>query len=553
MGITGTATVPKTAERERSGSGRVWAAWAAQGLALVATAAGAQWAVVPQAETAAPATAGTASPAGSASPATSNAAPAPRATSSRANGAASGRTTERPRPFTFVPALSVGLAQTDNLTLAAANPESQTVLEAIPTFTLAREGRRFDANAVYRVEGYRYLQRRDSRVANDFDGAFSLALDPDNFFLDFGANRTQTVRDPREPIPRSNLPISNNLVDRDEYYAGPRLQYRLGSNATVQASYRDSWIRYKRGPSTVTPGNADLENGATSFSVDNYARGRGFTWAAQYNLSRTNYQLYPDFKYARAGGELGFWIGPRARLFASGGRESAWDRPTDATLSDPFWEAGFALESGGRLRAEFAAGKRTFGSSRRGSLTYTLRHGRTQLTYSETPTTQGQSGYSGLLQPAPPDLLTEPGSARRYIAKRLDWTWTMNMRRSGFALSVFNESRTEQTLADGTPLPDESQSGGNLSMFWRAGPRTQLLVGGTRERRELSAGDVRDYSSASIGANRDLGARTRVTIEYEHSRERGQGVTGDDYRANLVSILLTRTFAGHPDAASGNR
>ena len=144
----------------------------------------------------------------------------------------------------FRPEIRVGVAHTDNVTLAPENEESAVVYELLPSFTLAQQSSRLVSNVGYFADAYHYRERRDNSVYHSFTGDVSLALDPQNLFLELGGNRIQTTIDPEEPIPRTNLPISRNRVDRDQGYLGPAFQYGLGANATARGSFRRSAVRY---------------------------------------------------------------------------------------------------------------------------------------------------------------------------------------------------------------------------------------------------------------------------------------------------------------------
>ena len=176
--------------------------------------------------------------------------------------------------------VAAGLARTDNLTLARSDKESQTIYQLVPSFTLAQQSTRVTSSASYRVEGYRYSERQDSSVYDTLDGRLSVALDPNNFFLELGATRGQTAVSPEDPIPTSNILLSRNRADRDETFFGPTFQYPVGSSATVRGTYRRAHVQYGQ----VDPAFASLvrsfDTDIFTTSVDNYRKLRGFTWAA---------------------------------------------------------------------------------------------------------------------------------------------------------------------------------------------------------------------------------------------------------------------------------
>src|SRR5690606_17009289 len=182
------------------------------------------------------------------------------------------------------------------------------------------------------------------------------------------------------------------------------------------------------------------------------------------------YGYFIPWEFRQASLELGTWIGEGLRVFATGGKESPWERPFDPDLEDNFWEAGFAKQAGERFSAEVAMGERTFGSSRRASLTMALPRGQTQLSYIQQPATLGRDPVSALLLAAGlNDFLSTPGRLERYVSNRLQWLLTYELSRSNVTFRVYDEEREERFRLDGLPLSDESQSGASISAGWEVG------------------------------------------------------------------------------------
>ncbi len=462
----------------------------------------------------------------------------------------------------FEPSISVGVAHTDNLTLVSDNPQPQTVYEVIPSFKLTQKSPRVAANASYRPEGYWYSELGTHDVFHVLDGNLRVAPDPDKFFLDLGASREQTIGDPSAPIARSNLPITTNRLNRDQAFFGPSFVYPLGRDVTANGSLRRTWVRYPE-PDTLTTNLAqDYQEDATSFSLDNYRKGQGFTWATRLGSSKTEYDLYPSYEYRNAAVELGAWAGDRVRVFGSGGKESAWDKPFDPTLADGFWEVGFATRTDERISAELAAGERSFGSSRRGVFTFMFGHGMLRLEHSDQPTTQTPDRYrSGRVPPSPGvgppassgtelpvpetplDLLTQPASAERYLSRMTRSTLSFDLQHTILLMAAFRESREDRIRLDNTRLPDEHQTGFSTSVSHKFGPRTEVVLGVAKSRSSVTNINRRDLESTTLTANRDLGPRTRLSVEYAYSTEDSGGVSSNfDYTARLISVFVTRTF-----------
>jgi len=451
----------------------------------------------------------------------------------------------------FVPQVSLGVIRTDNLTLApAGNTEAQTIYELTPSFTLSQEGPRMTSNMAYQLQSFRYDQRGQTEVFNVLDGEARVILDPENFFMDFGASRSQAVRSPEGPALINNFLLGGNRINVDEAYLGPSFQYPVGGDVTLRGNYRRSAVRYDEDLQLGGFGAAqDFDEETLGLSVDNYERGRGISWRLAYDAQKADYGIFVPWEYRQARVELGGWVGGGLRLFAAGGKESAWDRPLDPALEDRFWEAGFSGSAGENLTAEFAVGERSFGSSRRGNLQLTFRSGSTALTYNVEPTTQGSNPYDrgGLLLPGEPDnFLARVGNAERYISKRAQWNLTISLRRSDFSVVVFDESREQRTRLDGSVLADESQSGAYLNASWQLGARTEIVFNAQRIHLKLNQTnqtDERDLTTVSIGATYRLGQRTDLSLGYSNiAEEPVLGSAGLDYVARQLSLFVTRTF-----------
>jgi uncharacterized protein (PEP-CTERM system associated) len=280
--------------------------------------------------------------------------------------------------------IKLGASLTDNIRLATApNEEDETVYQVVPSFSYLKESPRISTELNYQLEYYRYKELDDSATYHLFDGQVAGQLIKDALSLTVGAARTQSIVDPDQVLPPGNLPVTDNLTDRDEFFVSPWLTTALGRSLTLNTGYRYTDVRYDDGLLQ----NHEIQ--FAQFEIQNYRRARGVTWAARYNWNETEYEFSLPWEYQQASLELGFWTNESLRLFASGGKESAWDDFEDRSLQDPFWEAGFAYNSGDRIGVEFAIGERSFGDSWRGQLSWKFRRGETRFSYSENPTTMG--------------------------------------------------------------------------------------------------------------------------------------------------------------------
>lgn len=438
--------------------------------------------------------------------------------------------------------ITVGLSNTDNALLVPSPDEVEDrVLWLSPTIDFTHESASLDANLRYRLDWYKFDELDETSTFHMGELSITPKFWQENLEFEVGARRAQVLRSPTLGIQPGRLPITNNLVDRDEVFANPRLDLELGRAVSLLADYR-----YTEG--SYDDPVADIQDDTIHdgrFSVDNYRSGRGLTWAARYNYRKTEYEVSPPWEYQQAGIEAGFWVNSEVRVFASGGQESAWDDPVDTGLSDPFWEVGLARDTGDRFTAVVAVGERSFGPSWRGNLEFEFRRGSTSLSYSETPTTTAFNLNGPRLNVIDPDdfveFLDTPGEAERFVLNRLEWNLQLDYRRTDVEVVVFSEDRTERLLADGSFLPDQWQRGAGISFVWEAGRRTDLGLSGTAIRRDDGEFNSSDFMVASASITYRLHSRSNLTLSYEYAKEepREDSVSTIDYVSNVVTLAFT--------------
>ncbi len=441
----------------------------------------------------------------------------------------------------------VGVLNTDNVFLVTTPDEvEETVYQVSPSLNLDYENQRINASVRYQFDWYDYSDLDSSNEYHRYDATLTGELVPDTLFLEIGASRSQSVVDPDALIPSGGLPISSNLADRDEYYISPKFQKTLGRSVTVLLNYRLAEVRHDDSDFEDTQFIQDNTNESATFKIENYKKGEGLTWAAGYDWQETDYDQSLPWEHQKATVELGFWANGSTRIFASGGKESAWDDPIDRSLQDKFWEAGFSYKSGDKMSAEFAAGERSFGSSWRGKLNLSFQRGELVFSYAETPTTTGLNRYSrgNLLNPEEPnDFLTQLGRAERYISERGQASLTLKFRRTSLGFVAYDEVRTGRFRADGTALGDQTQQGVSLSFSWQLGVRTELAASGSINNRETESGNEQDFMTGAISVSYRIGSSIGLSLGYNYSeQDPTAGSSGRDYVANVASLFLTYSF-----------
>jgi hypothetical protein len=443
--------------------------------------------------------------------------------------------------------INVGVLFTDNVFLVPSPGEvDDMVYQASPFLELIYENQRINAEVRYQFDWFKYSDLDTSTEYHIYDALFTGDLVQEALYLDLGASRSQSPVNPDIVIPPQSLPGFNNVGNRDIYFYSPRFEKTFGPSVSINASYRYEDISYDKSDFDDAQNVQDNSNERARFEIQNYAREQGLTWAARYEWFETEYEVSLPWEYRKASVELGFWTNERIRIFASGGKESAWDDPIDRSLQYDFWEAGFAYRNGDKVDAEFAVGEREFGSSWRGRLTFNIRRGEFSFDYAETPTTTGQYEFSRgnpFDLEVPNDFLDRPGASERYILKGGRARADFEFRRSTLGFVVFHEDRTGRFSDTGTPLPDESQQGVSMTLSWQLGARTELAASGGINNRKFEDSGNQKYITGSLTASYHLGSSLGMSLGYNYTEQDPEtGSGGRDYVSNIVSLFLNYSF-----------
>lgn len=442
-------------------------------------------------------------------------------------------------PWEYGVEINIGLINTDNVFLADDGlEESDTVATVAPEFFLRSDGDRISANINYRPEAYFYdTNSTADTVYHVVDATITTTLIRERLTVDWRASNTQSILTPEGQFPTTNIPITVNRVDTRVLEVRPAWRQRIGSaDFNLNLNYMDlSYDDMLSQDSTGKTGGIGLNN------ID---RRQGLAWGGRYDHYRIEYDLSPPWEYQRAEATIGYWFGGTKRLFASGGAETDPDRIDDANLDENFWEVGIQYVPSQRLNLEAAIGTRSYGTSFRANIAYTMRRGQTQFTYIEGPATSAQipAGRQPIIQTDNFDsALDQPGRADRFIQRRLDWNTGITLAKSELTVRLFNERRENRTVPGGVPLDDLDYSGIAVRLSWRAGTRTTFGVGTDFTRRD-DANRKSDILRAQVDAAYQFSRRFSLRGEIASSRQEGRESNEFDYTENQYRLFLRTEF-----------
>lgn len=463
--------------------------------------------------------------------------------------------TARAADWTFEPEITLGGTYTDNFALAPEGLEQEDfVTELRPSFNLEAAGARFDADIDYQYQQFFFSENsaRDQAYHN-FAAVTTLQVMPERLSLGLNGAYGQTLIDPEEPIPVSNVLVSNNLTDFWSADAAPSFLQPLGDRHSLRLEYAYGVVRYP---------DFDLSFGNNVDSVDRQrylaSVGKnddeaGFRWSLTARRVQADYEDFDSFKADDVTAELGFPLSRQFAVVGRGGVESDVEEdPRGGGLDEEFWEIGILWEPSGRNQLETRVGARFFGD------TYFLQWNMdgtrldANVTYQEAPTTLS------IEQLNPQRILVRTGSNPGfdvialtndvYINKEGTAQLSWGLARSDLVLTARDVQREYVETDD-----QDHESGAGLAWYWRLGPRTQLTAGAYVGRIEFRGSDVTDrLKQGTVGAVRLLGERTLLALTLRYDQRRSNTVQqANEYTEQAVMLTFTRVFGPNQVALGG--
>jgi hypothetical protein len=452
-------------------------------------------------------------------------------------------------PWEFAFGGDLSAIYTDNLALAEPGFEtSDTVFMVAPNFEITKDSERIEADIRYRPEGYFYSNNSEfNDIYHVVDAQVTAALVPQALYVFASAVNYQTAMSPEINFPTTNLPVTGNRIDATILEFRPYWDQDLGfANVLLEAAYVDSQYDNQGAPDPDFNENNVQKRGY--FRLDNYEDQEGLAWGVDYLVHRFEYEEAVPWNYQRAALSLGFWVNGQTRIFGRSGVETDYENFLQSNLDGDFWEAGFQYKPNNRLDFEIAAGKRSFGNSKRLNFTYTLKRGSTALSYSEEPTTYAELGYDYRPISAIDNLdgfLNRPGSTDIFIQKRGEWTTQIELAKSRMDLRVFAERREQRNSNIGEPLEDEDYAGAAFRWAWDLGTKStvRFLFDFVSSEYTDSLGPT-NADLTSIGADYEyrLTQRFALIVYAHHAQERGDTGRSRDYDENQVRLTLRTKF-----------
>ena len=446
----------------------------------------------------------------------------------------------------FEPEITVGGTYTDNLELAPEGlEESDFVTELRPSFSLEGASARFQADIDYQFQYFYFAEDSDQDSSyHNLAATTTTSIVPERFFFDLNGGYGQSLVDPTDPIPVSNVLVSGNLTDYWTVDGNPYFLQPIGNRTSARLSYQYGIVRYPDFDISLGNNVDSVDRQRWDVTVGSNEDEPGIQWETGAYHVQADYEDFDRFQSDTVYAQLAVPFGPTFMLIGRGGVESDVEEdPRGGGLDEDFWEAGFRWEASARNRLEARAGQRFYGSTYFFEWNMDGARFDADVIYQEAPTTLS------IEQLNPERVLVPTGNNPGfdvigltndvYINKEGTAQLSWGMSRNELVLT-FRDVRREYVETQ----EDERESGAALGWYWRLGARTQVNMGLYAGRITFRGTEVTDkLSQATLGVTRLLGERTMLDLSFRYDQRRSDTVQqSNEYTEQAVMLMFTRTF-----------
>ena len=460
--------------------------------------------------------------------------------------AATAAMTAEAADWTIEPEIAVAGTYTDNVTLAPEGlEESDFVTELRPYISFEAEGTRFVADLDYQFQYFSFAEDSDRDTSyHNFVGTTTTQIVPDRLFFDLNGAYGQTLVDPTEPIPVSNVLVSENLTDFWSVDAAPTFRQPLGDRVSMTLEYAYGIVRYPEFDLSIGNNLDSVDRQRYAVQVGTNEGETSFGWRLLGQSTQADYEDFDKFRADEARAEVRIPFSREFALVGVGGYESDVEKdPRDGGLDESFWEAGVQWQPSGNNRLELRGGQRYYGDTYFAQWDMNGARFDANVLYQEAPTTLA------IEQLNPNRVLTRTGENPGFDVVAL--TNDVYINKEGTAQISWGLSRSDLVLTARDVRreyigSDESdhESGFGLAWYWRLGPRTQLNGGIYDGRIRFRGTDVTDkLAQATLGMARRIGQRTLLDLTLRYDRRRSDAVQqSTEYTEQAAVLTFTHAF-----------
>ena len=407
------------------------------------------------------------------------------------------------------PRIGVGGVYVSNVTLAPSGQEDDDwVAELKPGISIMHDSSMLKLDLDYDLQALFYADNGDyDDQFSNFLGSGVVELVPDRLFIDLDGRYEQRDIDPAGPAATSNLFRSGNRTDLGSWQVSPWYRQPFGDVAEGKLRYTYGQYNFRNSDAGAQPVPGSNLQDSSQQRVDvglgSPEDAKGWIWRLDYLNSNVDYDLADDYKYERAGAEVGMPVGARNHIVLAAGGESDFENGQDAGgLNGTWWNVGWRWRPTNRQSLEARVGDRFWGNdylfrwARKGS------RGDLSLEYIEQPVTFGaiEFGESG-----GGTISADRIVSQAYLSKRLSGTMTYAAAHSDWRVQVYWDQRDylRSAQAAASFSKDEEYAGIRAGTRWQASARTRIDFDVDWYSRNLAQGDV-DTVELSVALVRQL-------------------------------------------------
>jgi hypothetical protein len=441
-----------------------------------------------------------------------------------------------------VPSVDLSEIYSTNPRLEADPLTSERITVVTPGLRFDREGPRSDLSLLYSLQGIYYDEFDESNETfHQLTSASTFTLAESQAFFDLDVDYYQTLNDPEALFSFGNVPLTDNRINAAELRASPYVL--LGSEEGAGGELRFAHLAVAYDDDNILDSSAD----GMDFSFGSPQTRNGAGWTVNYGYREVAFEGLEEYEFQHFQVELGHRVSQRLRLFVIEGLESDYLDPTDGSLVENYWEAGFEWEPSERTRFLIAGGDRAWGDSERVSWTQRLKLGSYTLSYSESATVDlpfrdpRRIIYEDI--GAIDDILGPPGDTTVYVQSRAEMSLNVQTVRSALSLQLFEDERADPVPGTGAMASSQQARGLILQWNWRL---TRLLTFGPSAiliDRSFGVGEGQDeLSRYSMTLDRALGRSAAITFAVQREQQQTDDLLDNNYVEEQLRVIFSKTF-----------
>lgn len=360
----------------------------------------------------------------------------------------------------------------DNMDLApdTVEPVNQAGLELAPGFYASYRSARARGAIDYSLIGRAWEDSSYDDVSQRLAANGDYAIVPDLLFVRGSASYDDAIVDPAQGGNYGGYGIfdRSNIEEYGTVSVNPYVRRRF-RDYQFDASYTYGRVWYFDDVTTggLFVANQDSIDQAALLSFGSADQDRPLDFRVFYEWQGSEFERSPDYRYDRAGLELGARIAATLRFVVDGGAESDLEVDTeDGGLDSEYWHVGLVWTPDSRTVAEARYGERFFGDSYSFRLSRQVRAVTIEASYAEEPTVETQNlalgdFEPGELPPTPPGFDLMNASSTPFVGRNAALALSAEGARTRLSLRAY---RNERDYLAALP-PDETMLGGQLRVI----------------------------------------------------------------------------------------